>query len=60
MDERRLKVLDAVVRAWTENGSNPDYTARQHESVRAAMPTLAQALDELVMELKNGHRGSQG
>ncbi|MTB72408.1 hypothetical protein ACF3NS_06585 [Arsenicicoccus cauae] len=60
MDERRLKVLDAVVRAWTENGSNPDYTARQQESVRAAMPTLAQALDELVMELKNGHRGSQG
>ncbi|WP_156188062.1 hypothetical protein [Arsenicicoccus sp. oral taxon 190] len=56
MEDRRLNALDAVVRAWLETGSDPDYLARQHDTVRAAMPTLARALDDLVVELKGGGR----
>lgn len=56
MEDRRIKALDAVLRAWLEAGSDPSYLERQHDTVRAAMPSLATALDELVVELKRGER----
>ncbi|WP_409484717.1 hypothetical protein [Arsenicicoccus dermatophilus] len=54
MEDRRLAALDKVVRAWLETGSDPAYLAQQHDTVRTAMPTLADALDHLVIELKGG------
>lgn len=56
MEDRRLKALEKVVRAWMEAGSEPGYLASQHDAVREVMPSLASALDELVVELKSGTR----
>jgi hypothetical protein len=60
---RSMPPLDAVVRAWTDAGSNAAWHRAQQEEVRRRMPLLAEsldrlaALDRLVAEVTTQRRG---
>ena len=43
-----LEPLDAVIKAWTEEGPHPAWHEETKRAVRDAMPLLARALDRLI------------
>jgi len=45
-----LPPLDAIVAAWTEPGSHPEWHRRQKAEVWRRMPLLARALDRAAAE----------
>lgn len=45
-----LSASDAVARAWTTPGANPEWHKKAQQEVRDAMPVLARALDRLTTE----------
>ncbi len=42
-----LPAAEAIRLAWTSPGRNPDWHRKMQDTVRAAMPVLARALDRL-------------
>ena len=45
-----LEPADAVLRAWTEAGPNPEWHARTRAELHDSMPLLARALDRLEIQ----------
>lgn len=42
-----LPAIEAVLKAWTEPGSNPDWHRQKRRQVHAAMPLLGRALNRV-------------
>jgi len=45
-----LPAVEAVLRAWTDAGSQPQWHEQCKDELRDAMPLLARALDRLAAE----------
>ena len=45
-------LAEEIIRAWVDPGISPSYHARRQVIVRAQMPTLGKALDDMAREYR--------
>lgn len=49
---REQALAEEIIRAWVDPGISPSYHARHQNIVRAQMPTLGKALDDMAREYR--------
>ena len=50
LNAKEQALAEEIIRAWVDPGINPQYHARRQCVVRAQMPTLGRALDNMARE----------